>query len=153
MKRSGFARPPLRPARQMVDYTPRPRAVAVAAAGPDRAVVAVPKTELVRDESYRRLVASLPCVVCGVFGFSQCAHRDEGKGMASKQDDRESYPACCTRPGELGCHHRIGTAREFPKAVRRELELLWCAGTRAKLRKLAETDASARVIVQRVIGL
>lgn len=33
-----------------------------------------PKSAPVRNATYRRAVASLPCVICGVPGYSQAAH-------------------------------------------------------------------------------
>lgn len=67
-------------------------------------VVAVPKEELVRSEPYRRLVAQLPCIWCGICGYSQHAHLNLGKGMGLKTDDRTGFPLCCSRPGIEGCH-------------------------------------------------
>ena len=60
-----FNRPPPKPAKQMDGYTVKPRAAAVAVAGPARAIISVPKRKYVDDESYRRLVAALPCAHCG----------------------------------------------------------------------------------------
>ncbi|WP_258304996.1 hypothetical protein, partial [Escherichia coli] len=40
----------------------------------------VAKEAPVRSEPYRRAVASLPCVICGVHGYSQAAHANTGKG-------------------------------------------------------------------------
>lgn len=97
LRRTGFARKV---------YVPTPRAPIVrgrlARMGP--AVLApAPKTEVVRHEGYRRLVADLPCKLCGIVGYSQAAHPPpSGKGV--KEDDRLCWPACCTRVGILGCH-------------------------------------------------
>ena len=45
-------------------------------------VVQVPKDAPVRSEAYRRAVASLPCIACGIQGYSQAAHlQPEAKGM------------------------------------------------------------------------
>ena len=45
-------------------------------------VVQVPKDAPVRNEAYRRAVASLPCIACGIQGYSQAAHLPpEAKGM------------------------------------------------------------------------
>lgn len=60
-----------------------------------------------RDEWFRRAVASLPCVACGIHGCSQHAHSnlaEHGKGMARKSGDEAAMALCCTRPGEVGCH-------------------------------------------------
>ena len=66
-----------------------------------------PKTEYVRDESYRRFVASLPCFACGLVGFSQAAHSnqaDAGKGLSIKASDAFLFPLCADQPGRRGCH-------------------------------------------------
>ena len=41
---------------------------------------AVPKEAPARSESYRRAVAALPCIHCGIAGYSQHAHANAGKG-------------------------------------------------------------------------
>lgn len=135
MKRSGFKSklPPPRPVKQIEDYTPRPRAVAVASAGPARAVVSIPKDAPERSESYRRLVASLPCINCNLEGYSQAAHPNYGKGAGMKTDDRLCFPLCADRPGVRGCHslHDQGGLR--PKLERREWELAATAATQRAL--------------------
>ena len=45
----------------------------------------VEKSAPVRSEALRRAVASLPCVICGMPGYSQAAHGSEGKGMGIKR--------------------------------------------------------------------
>lgn len=87
-------------ARLMVSATPR-ESVMSSAREP-----ATPrqKEELVRSEPYRRLVASMPCVNCGLQGYSQHAHENNGKGKGMKVCDLRAMPLCCTRPGVLGCH-------------------------------------------------
>ena len=65
---------------------------------------AVPKEELIECEDYRRAVAALPCIWCGIHGQSQHAHLNLGKGFALKTDDRTGFPLCCARPGIEGCH-------------------------------------------------
>jgi len=117
-------------------------------------VVPVPKLMPLRDEEYRRLVATLKCVMCNVVGFSNACHSDDSsKGAGLKSGDETCYPACVSRPGILGCHERIGTVREIPKNQRHELEELWANQTRMTLRKLAMFDNGARRIVERAIGL
>lgn len=94
MKRTGFKRRAYAPAaavdreqrlaaraaRTISEARPR-AAVVVNAAQAAPVVKAVP----VRSEAYRRLVASLSCVICGVPGYSQAAHGSEGKGMGIKE--------------------------------------------------------------------
>ena len=49
------------------------------------AAAPIPKAAPVRSEAYRRAVATLPCAICGVHGYSQAAHGSEGKGMGIKR--------------------------------------------------------------------
>lgn len=63
--------------------------------------------EPVRDESYRRWVASLPCFECGIQGFSQAAHPNTGKAKGKKLSDDKCFPMCCDRPGIKGCHGKF----------------------------------------------
>lgn len=61
------------------------------------------------SEQHRRNVASLPCISCGIEGYSQAAHANNywfGKGRGLKASDFATFPLCCTRPDELGCHVR-----------------------------------------------
>jgi hypothetical protein len=60
--------------------------------------------EPVRDESYRRWVASLPCYECGIEGYSQAAHANSGKAKGRKTSDLTCFPLCCSRPLVPGCH-------------------------------------------------
>jgi hypothetical protein len=65
----------------------------------------IPKRQIIRNPDYRRHVACLPCMVCGVEGYSQCAHISHGnhaRGM--KASDDLCIPLCATRPGMMGCH-------------------------------------------------
>lgn len=98
------------------------------------AVVALPKLEPVRCEEYRRLVAALPCIRCGIHGHSQCAHANTGKGEGTKTDDTASFPLCCDRPdGTPGCHGRFDQGAMFGKAVRRAIEPAWVADTQRRI--------------------
>lgn len=91
--------------------------------------VPVPKDAPVRSEPYRRLVASLPCIACGIQGYSQHAHANQGKGMALKVDDRFAFPLCAARPGAVGCHAALDQGAMFAKAARREIEQEWARRT------------------------
>ena len=88
-----------------------------------------------RSEAYRRAVASLPCICCGIAGYSQHAHENDGKGARMKVDDRRAMPLCCTRPGIEGCHaafdgyHLLPGGREAHHAQGRA----WAAQTRKTL--------------------
>ena len=94
-----------------------------------RAAAPIPKAAPVRSEPYRRAVATLPCAICGVYGYSQAAHANTGKGMGLKACDLTCFPACGPRPGMQGCHAALDQGALFLKAVRRELEPAWAADT------------------------
>lgn len=146
MKRTGFK--PRAPQREQRDpdrvrsvptVTPgafrAPQPVAIAPAAP------VTKGAPVRSEAYRRLVASLPCIACGVPGYSQCAHSNSGKGAGIKASDLDSFPLCTVHPGAdgrlvQGCHENFDQGALFPKAVRRELEPLWAADTQRRIQAM-----------------
>ena len=90
MKRTGFkSRAPRREQRD----PDRVRSVPTVSDGAwrtPRAVDAMPAAQVrkaapVRNEAYRRAVASLPCAICGLYGYSQAAHGSEGKGMGMKR--------------------------------------------------------------------
>jgi hypothetical protein len=91
------------------------------------------KTRPARNANYRRLVAMLPCILCGIDGYSQAAHPNTGKGMAMKADDTLCFPLCSDRYGMRGCHFRFDQGAIFDKATRRELEPRWAEETRARL--------------------
>ncbi len=94
----------------------------------------IPKSQPVRSTAYRRIVASLPCVICGVPGYSQAAHGSDGKGMGIKACDLKTlFPACCDRPGVRGCHSRLDQGALFSKAARHALEPVWAADTQRKI--------------------
>ena len=71
------------------------------------------------ESAHYRAVAALPCACCGIVGYSQAAHSnraEDGKGLGLKAFYRATFPLCCARPGEVGCHIRhdqlIGITRE-----------------------------------------
>lgn len=136
MKRSGFKSklPPRRPVKQIEGYTPRPRAVAVAVAGPDRALVSIPKQESLQHEAYMAAVRKLPCIRCGIVGFTQFCHADEGKGMGLKTDCRLGWPGCGPHDGKPGCHWWIGTSGLLGRNDRRAFESRAGALTREAIR-------------------
>ena len=119
MKRTGFR--PRAPRREQRDpdrvrsvpaVTPGafrlPEPVASAPAAP------IAKDNPLRSERYRRAVASLPCAYCGIEGYSQHAHENDGKGARLKVDDRRAMPLCCSRPGIEGCHVAFDQYRLVP---------------------------------------
>ena len=90
------------------------------------------KSAPVRSEAYRRLVASLPCVACGIQGYSQAAHLPpEAKGM--KQSDLLTFPLCCTRVGIPGCHQDYDQYRMYPKHAAMTVGRAWAADTQRKI--------------------
>lgn len=77
-------------------------------------VAPIEKENPVRSPQYLRAVASLPCAFCGIEGYSQHAHENDGKGARLKVDDRRAMPLCCTRPGIEGCHVAFDQYRLVP---------------------------------------
>ena len=94
---------------------------------------AVPKEAPARSESYRRAVAALPCIHCGIAGHSQHAHANAGKGLGLKTDDRAGFPLCAPRPGIEGCHARFDQYRLLPGGRDEQAEAgeRWAERTRA----------------------
>ena len=91
-------------------------------------ITAQPKTEAIRSEPYRRLVAAMPCKACGIQGYSQAAHLPpEGKGV--KQDDRLIFALCCTRVGITGCHADYDQYRMFSHEVALTVGMAWAMDT------------------------
>jgi hypothetical protein len=94
----------------------------------------IPKARPVRSEPYRRWVASLPCISCGIVGYSQCAHANGG-GMGTKDCDSRTFPLCCSRPGHMGCHMQFDLCVGMTKAQRRELTEQYVMKTRQMARE------------------
>lgn len=119
LRRTAFRRkPPLHePSRER---EPRPMAKPerwLASSPVADSVVAVPKEPApVRDEAYRRWVATLPCYECRIHGYSQCAHPNSGKAKGKKLSDAECFPMCCDRPGVVGCHVKFDRYELVPRA-------------------------------------
>ena len=92
-----------------------------------------PKAVIVRSKAYLRLVASLPCINCGLHDYSQAAHVPaSGKGM--KESDFSTFPLCCNRPGVNGCHQNFDLYAMFPDSQEtREVGSRWASETRALL--------------------
>jgi len=83
------------------------------------------KLNPLRSESYRRFVASHACFECGLAGSSQCAHANEGKGLAMKVTDLASFPLC------FRCHSDLDHTRGMTRQERREKEAKFVARMRA----------------------
>ena len=148
LRRTGFKRPPM-PARREreegeFDSLVIERPAARMASGLATSVpVVVEKEDPQRSEPYRRLVAAMDCIHCGLKGPGVCqaAHADTGKGAGMKSDDRTCYPACATQPGRPGCHDIIGASGALEKETRRALEVIYAARTRAKVIAAGEWPA------------
>ena len=89
------------------------------------------KREPIRDEAYRRWVASMPCIRCGVPGLSQAAHPNQGRGLGQKADDDLCFPLCSSRPGVVGCHEIHDQLRGMTLEERRQRELDYIATVKA----------------------
>lgn len=95
----------------------------------------IEKDAPIRNEQYRRYVASYPCQNCFIEGYTQHAHAngvEAGKGMGFKVDDRLGMALCCTRPGEEGCHVRFDQNRLLPggSEEHKVQGLIWAAEMR-----------------------
>jgi hypothetical protein len=80
------------------------------------------KSKPIRSESYRRFVASQPCFACGIEGYSQAAHPNQGRGLGQKASDLDCFPLCAARPGHMGCHQMHDLLMDMTRAERREAE-------------------------------
>ena len=94
----------------------------------------VSKGQFLRSEPYRRWVAALDCAHCGIGGYSNACHADQGKGLSLKACDSTVWPGCVTRPGRVGCHDSIGATGQMTRDARRELEARYGEATRAAAR-------------------
>lgn len=137
MRRSTFK--PRTPHREARDPD-RVRAMPTVTPGAFRAplpVVATPaaaqRDQPVRSKAYLRLVAQLPCLYCGIWGHSQAAHSNTGKGMGTKACDLQTFPLCADRPGQRGCHSLFDQGALFGKEARRLIEPAWVADTQRRI--------------------
>jgi hypothetical protein len=105
---------------------------------------AFPKERPVRSEPYRRLVAALPCWLCGLTDNSQAAHSDFGKGMGAKSSDITCYPLCHS------CHTNMGASGAYTKAGRRSLEMVGADETQATLIAMSQDDPKIRKVLAKV---
>jgi hypothetical protein len=108
--------PPPRPAKQMDDYTPRPRRTAVAEVIPEqRPVVSCPKFVYVLDKRLRDMCRAMECQLCGAHGRSTWAHSNQaihGKGGQIKASD-VYVAALCPE-----CHHEIDQGHRWSQEVK-----------------------------------
>lgn len=83
-----------------------------------------PKSGRYVSEQWRRNVASLPCVHCGIEGQTQAAHANHrGKGMSMKAPDCWTFPLCAP------CHREFDQGTGYSKEMRRELADDWIIKT------------------------
>jgi|GEM_PF-3232913 len=137
MKRTGFrARAP----RHKPHDPDRVRAMPAVTPGAFRAPqpvvatpAAAPKAPPIRSKAYLRLVAQLPCLHCGIWGYSQAAHANTGKGMGTKACDLQTFPLCADRQGLRGCHALFDQGALFSKEARRLIESAWVADTQRRI--------------------
>lgn len=134
MKRSAWPRraqpePGTAPARVKPVARPLERQVRYATPA-NEPVFAQPKEGVIEHEGYKRLVRQLPCAHCGIEGYTQFCHSDEGKGMGIKTDSRRGWPGCGPHGDIAGCHYLIGSTGTFTREERRELESRYAAQTR-----------------------
>lgn len=93
----------------------------------------IPKDAPVRSEDYRRFVAAQPCFGCGIDGFSQAAHPNQGKGLALKTCDLKCFPLCGPHFGLIGCHQQHDLRIDVGRDESREIE----AGYVARMERIA----------------
>lgn len=91
---------------------------------------AVPKTEYLRSEAYRRLVAKTPCRICGDEGRNQAAHPNSlsaGGSAGGKASDILCFALCSV---EAFDHHRAFDQYEYCKKEDMPIyEKLWARET------------------------
>lgn len=141
MKRTGFRpRTPRREQRDPDRVRSMPTVTPGAFRAPQPVATApapVPKVEPIRCKAYLRLVAQLPCKACGIWGYSQAAHANTGKGMGTKACDLHTFPLCADRPGQRGCHSLFDQGALFSKEARRLIEPVWVADTQRQIHAMA----------------
>ena len=127
--------PPPRPVKT-IDYTPKPRPVAVARHdGKARMVVPVPKFAYVRDERLRDMCRAMCCQHCGKSGpdagvtWAHSNQGEHGKGKGIKASDVYVAALCDS------CHFQIDQGKDWPQDVK--VRVWEAAHRRTKLHALA----------------
>ena len=89
------------------------------------------KHQAYRSESWRRAVASLPCICCMREGETQAAHPNHrGKGAALKSHDCWVVPLC------VSCHREFDQGKAWSKQQKRDMMDAWIIET---IRQLAQS--------------
>lgn len=86
-----------------------------------------------RCEAYRSAVAQLPCVCCGLFGYSECA--DTAQSSASGADI-DTIPLCTHRSGQRGCTRMLRTGVLMSEVTGCELVPGWIVDTQRRVHAL-----------------
>ena len=87
----------------------------------------IEKSRPLRSEKHRRLVAYMPCHICGIENQSQAAHANYGKGLSIKACDSQTFPLC------YYCHQWLDRSGELTREARRQREYIAVSSTREKL--------------------
>ena len=85
----------------------------------------IPKEDRVRSEAYRRMVASLPCKICGNPEV-QAAHPNANKAKGMKACDLLCFPLCVR-------HHGMWDTYQYGREEQRALEPVWAQETQDAL--------------------
>ena len=104
-----------------------------------------------RSIEHRQAVASLPCIKCGIVGFSQAAHVNFNKGGALKTSDALTFPLCCTRLGIVGCHVLHDQGGIYTREERARIEWESVDATRAALIRQSKWPAYVESAYQKAI--
>jgi hypothetical protein len=142
----GFRRPEM-PKQERAPLKPRSEPARAVIRAATKFVEPVLKDNVVRSEPYLRLVASLPCWRCGIHGYTQAAHGDEGKGLQIKACDLTAWPACGPHDFKIGCHALVGSTGAMPREDRRRLEKRAAADTQAMLIGLSQNNPRVRRVL------
>lgn len=87
----------------------------------------IEKSRPLRSRKHLMDVASMPCIKCGIDGYTQAAHTNFGKGMGIKACDSQTFPLC------VYCHTWLDQSGKLNKDERRNLERSYVIKTRQKM--------------------
>lgn len=79
--------------------------------------------------AYRRAVALLPCVCCGVVGYTECVDTNYSEGGSSLH----TIPLCRDRMDRRGCRSLLASGVLQSEVLGCEIIPQWIADTRSKL--------------------